>query len=249
MKWMEIAWAELGVEEIPGPRNNETILGYFRSVGRTDVTSEVTPWCAAFAGACLAKAGIADGLTQEERLMARSFLKVGTAIEVPRVGAIAIFSRAGDPFSGHVTFVTGWSDTHLKCLGGNQADAVNEKWFPRSSLLGLRWPPGDATPADLAAQGSRIVGAAGQQQKDGAKATGAQAVDLIAEGAGLKDWAAQAADMQSSWSTLEQFGVFVVGKGKWVAGALALYWLGRMAWNSSWIKHWRAEDTSTGKTT
>ena len=241
-RWMEIAWAEIGVAEIPGARANQTIVGYFRDAGRPDVTSDEVAWCAAFVGTCLARAGFSPAIRKGDELLASSYLKVGTRIEGPRVGAIACVPRKGG--SGwHVAFVAGWTDTHLKLLGGNQRDSVCEAWFPRDGAV-LRWP---AEPV-AAVAGSRITAAAGALQKDGTKIVGISGVDVAAEAGGLKDLAARAAELQSSWTTLSDFLVFVVGKGKWIAGVLALYWLARMAWRSSWIKRWRAEDRNEGKT-
>ncbi len=241
--WMEIAQADLGETEMAGARANQTILGYFRQVGRADVTSDEVAWCAAFTGAALSKAGVRTGIKQGQELLASSFLRVGTPIDTPRYGAIACVPRKGG--SGwHVAFVAGWTDTRLKLLGGNQANSVNETWFPREGAV-LRWP---AEPV-AAVEGSRITAAAGGSQKDVAKVAAVSGVEVAAEAGGLKDLAARAADLQSSWTTLEQFGVFVAGKGKWIAGALALYWLARMAWRAGWIKRWRAEDSNEGKTT
>lgn len=249
MLWMEIAWADVGVHEIAGAKANPTIIDYFREVHRPDITSDEVAWCAAFVGACLSRAGVVVGLPEGEELLASSYLKFGTALDKakPRVGAIAVTRRSGG--SGyHVAFVAGWNDTHIKLLGGNQSDSVSEAWFARSSVVALRWPPIAATPATLAKQGSRIVGAANQQKKDGTKAGVVEVVDVANEAFGFNELAAKAQQTMADYSTIEQFGLFVVGKGKWIAGALALYWLGRMAWNSSWIKHWRAEDANTGKT-
>lgn len=246
MQWMEIAYADVGVTEVAGVRASETILEYFRRVGRADITSDEVAWCAAFAGAVLKSAGVKFALPKGRELLASSFLEVGTPIDQPRVGAIACVPRSGG--SGwHVAFVSGWDATRLRLLGGNQRDSVCEAWFLRDGAE-LRWPGEPVTAAALADGTSRIATAAKAQQKDGAKAGGIEVADIGLEAGGLKEWAAQAADWQASATTIEQFMTYAVSKGKWVAGALALYWLARMAWRAGWIKHWRAQDANEGKT-
>lgn len=251
-RWLEIAWAEEGVAEVAGPRASETILGYFREVGRGDITSDEVSWCAAFVGACLAKAGVAVDLPHDKRLLARAYLEVGTPIDEPRVGAVAIFTR-GDPrsWTGHVFFVTSWTATHIKGIGGNQRNSVCEISLPRSQLLGLRWP--EAADPKVLAKTSRIAGGANETQKDGVKATGVNGAELALpappETIGLSDLAAKAGSLKGSIETLEQFLLFAWAKGGWIALGLTLYWGGRIVWRSGWIKWWRAEDQSTGKTT
>ncbi len=49
-------------------------------------------------------------------------------------------------WSGHVAFVTAAGRNSLKCLGGNQSNAVNEKFFDLDRVLGFRWPADWPTP-------------------------------------------------------------------------------------------------------
>jgi uncharacterized protein (TIGR02594 family) len=134
--WLAAAWAELGVREIPGDANAPEILRYFRDAGDDDVKTETTPWCAAFAGAMLKRAGVSN----TGSLLARSYLDWGSSLDDARLGAVAVFSRGDDPTAGHVGFVIGEADSRLYLLGGNQSDAVTVASFDKSRLLGLRWP-------------------------------------------------------------------------------------------------------------
>jgi uncharacterized protein (TIGR02594 family) len=105
MRWMEIAWADLGIKETAGPEATPAIVAYFDAAGRPDITSDETPWCAAFVNACLSRAGVSiAAIPQGERTLARSCLKQGTKIDEPRVGAVAVFTR-GEPWQGHTGFV------------------------------------------------------------------------------------------------------------------------------------------------
>ena len=72
--------------------------------------------------------------------MARSYLAWGEALDEPRTGAIAVLSRGADPSLGHVGFLVGLTASDIVLLAGNQGDAVSVQAFPRSRLVGVRWP-------------------------------------------------------------------------------------------------------------
>ena len=140
--WLDFAWADLGVAEIAGTRDNSRVVRYYADVGHPEVSNDEVAWCAAFLGACLERAGI--GSTRS--LLARSYLDWGAPAQEPRYGAIAVLNRGSDPTLGHVGFLVGETGADIILLGGNQGDAVSVQAFPRSRLLGLRWPsPSPAT--------------------------------------------------------------------------------------------------------
>ncbi|WP_232099079.1 TIGR02594 family protein [Aeromonas veronii] len=75
---------------------------------------------------------------------ARSYASWGEKLEKPVAGCVVVFSRDG---GGHVGFVVGQDKAgNLLVLGGNQADAVNVKAFPRSRVTAYRWPAGEPKP-------------------------------------------------------------------------------------------------------
>jgi uncharacterized protein (TIGR02594 family) len=135
-RWLDFAWADLGVAEIAGSRENTWVVRYYADVGHPGVSNDEVAWCAAFLGACLERADI--GSTRS--LMARSYLDWGQPADEPRYGAIAVLSRGSDPTLGHVGFLIGETPADIILLGGNQNDSVSVQAFPRSRLLGLRWP-------------------------------------------------------------------------------------------------------------
>ena len=57
-RWLELAWADLGVAETPGPNHNARVVGYYADVGHPQVEDDETAWCAAFLGSCMERAGI-----------------------------------------------------------------------------------------------------------------------------------------------------------------------------------------------
>lgn len=136
---MDSAWGHIGIHETAGPKATAEIVAMFASAGHPEVTSDEVPWCAAFVGHCLKEAS----LPNTGELLARSYLKYGTELDGPKVGAIAILKR-GAPPSGHVGFVTGWDAGKVRLLGGNQGDKVCEATFRASDVIGYRWPPAPA---------------------------------------------------------------------------------------------------------
>lgn len=134
--WLARAWAEFGQKEWRGNADNPRIIDLFRDVGHADGARDEVPWCAAFLGACLERAGHAG----TRSLRARSYLTWGQSIAEPRLGAVAVLSRGSDPALGHVGFLVGETPEALLLLGGNQGDAVTVEPFNRVRLLALRWP-------------------------------------------------------------------------------------------------------------
>ncbi len=253
MRHMEIAWAELGVTETPGPAATSEIKQYFADAGRPDVVSDEVAWCAAFAGAVLARSGVdLTPIPKAERLLAVSYLKIGTAIAEPRVGAMAILQREdpGNKNAHHVGFVTRWSDSTVTLLGGNQADSVTEATFPRAAVVGYRWPAEEVDAAGLAAAGVKTIVVADRQQADATKA-GAWTVSQPAmpqppARIGFADWIGQLTGLKGAVSQAEAFALFAWSKWQWIAGAIAAYYVLRMAWDAGWIKDFRVKAANAG---
>ncbi len=134
LPWMTAARAQLGVKELAGAADSPAVQAYFRdAVGVAHADS--VPWCAAFVGAMLAN----NGYKTTGSLMARSFLNYGTVLDKPKEGAVVVFARGSAP-AGHVGFVDSFTASTVRCLGGNQSDAVTVANFARSKVLGYRWP-------------------------------------------------------------------------------------------------------------
>lgn len=134
--WLDIARGQIGVKEWSGAANNPLVLEYYREAGVAQSTDSV-PWCAAFVGAMLHRAGIASSGS----LMARSYLEWGKPLKGPVRGCVVVLERGQAP-AGHVAFVDGWGANMIKCLGGNQGDAVSIANYARTRVLGYRWPIG-----------------------------------------------------------------------------------------------------------
>lgn len=134
-EWLHLAKAELGTKEFAGTANNARVVQYYLdAVGRKH--ADAVPWCAAFVGAMLARAG----RKPSGSLLARSYLNWGEKCQ-PVPGAIAVFAR-GRPPSGHVAFIESADERSVTVIGGNQSDAVTRAHYPKAKLLGCRWPKG-----------------------------------------------------------------------------------------------------------
>jgi uncharacterized protein (TIGR02594 family) len=137
--WYALARREIGTREVAGTKSNPRVLEYYRLTGAGWVKDDAVPWCAAFANAMLALAGV-NGTGS---LAARSFLKWGRNVQRPYRGCVVVFERGSKAWQGHVGFVEKISDSHVWSLGGNQGDAVNVRRYPMSKVLGFREPRGD----------------------------------------------------------------------------------------------------------
>jgi len=134
--WLEQAFIELerGIAEIPGPQSSERIDAYLRAAGLG--RGDETPWCAAFVCWCLEQAGEAS----TRRGNAKSYLAWGWPT-APRLGAVSVLWRGAPTGSqGHVGFYLDGDPELVYLLGGNQRDRVSIGAFPRSRVIGHRWP-------------------------------------------------------------------------------------------------------------
>ena len=134
--WMAFAWRELGQREAVGAASNPRVRALYRDAGHAEVQHDEVAWCAAYVGACLARAGIPG----TRSLLARSYLAWGEHVTSEQPGALAVLRRGADPGAGHVGFLVGFDEDHLYLLCGNQGDAVAVAAFDRADVLDLRWP-------------------------------------------------------------------------------------------------------------
>ena len=136
--WMRIARAELGTREAPGAADNPRVIDYLATTQLPEpMVHDVTPWCGAFVGWVFAQARMA----RTHSASARSWLSWGVALGEPRDGCVVVMSRPSrGQGSGHVGFYVGGTADEVLILGGNQRDAVSQRLYPRSRVVGYRWP-------------------------------------------------------------------------------------------------------------
>jgi uncharacterized protein (TIGR02594 family) len=249
LAWMDEAWRQEGQKEISGAAANPEIVAFFRDAGHGEVQSDEVAWCAAFACACLERAEIRSPRT----LHARDFLAYGTPIDQPRFGAIAVFDRPPSREQGHVAFVVSATATHIVVLGGNQANSVCVERFPRSRLIGLRWPAEPVTAATLKKAGSRTIRAA-----DGAissQVIGGGATALAVADATLKSspsgWtatqvASKAAEVKGAVSLAAEVWQFLTANLWTVAIVVGAYFSAKGLYHAYQVRRFRTEDANTG---
>jgi uncharacterized protein (TIGR02594 family) len=151
--WLAHARTLVGTRETPGPANNGRIMGWAvraRAWLGAAYAADSVPWCGLFMAEVMHAAGFKPPRAFVG-LRAKAWAAWGMALSTtatrPPIGTIAVFGRDG---GGHVGLVAGvYPNGDLAILGGNQADAVNIRRFPRTRLIAFRWPTGVAL-ADVA---------------------------------------------------------------------------------------------------
>lgn len=132
------------LSEIPGSTHNPQILAMLQLDQAWPEADEV-PWCSAFANYCCWIIGV----DRSRDLRARSWLRVGRAIELAEARPgfdVVILQRGGGSqpgadvldAPGHVGFFAGTDQGLILLLGGNQSDSVNIARYPADRLLGVR---------------------------------------------------------------------------------------------------------------
>lgn len=140
MKHIDIAKSLIGITEIKGSKHHPEIVQFWKDIKRGGIKDDETPWCAAFVGACLERAGIQSSRFES----AKSYLSWGEKLDKPAYGCVVVFTRDG---GGHVGFVVGEdAKGYLQVLGGNQSDQANIRSFPKDRVSGYRWHPSFNTP-------------------------------------------------------------------------------------------------------
>lgn len=134
----QIAKSKLGLHENKNTKELDVFISKYVPAWK-GLHVNTTAWCAGFIGACEKVAGN----TGTGKLNARSYLTYGTSIPIQQAqqGDIAIFSRGGSSWQGHVAYIDKIiSPKLLQTIGGNQSDSVSIGWYPINRLIGIRRP-------------------------------------------------------------------------------------------------------------
>lgn len=140
-----VAHRWIGLRETPGAGHSSAVLAMLQLDDRS-VRDDETPWCSAFVNFVAWQLG----LPRSASLSARSWLSVGTPIELAAAAPgwdVVVLSRGPNapPASvraapGHVGFYASHDERRgtVKLLGGNQSDQVCLEEFSLARLLGVR---------------------------------------------------------------------------------------------------------------
>ena len=133
---LKTALSQIGIKEIRGAKDNPEVLKYFNALGfNGSKLKDETSWCAAFINWCLKQAC----LQYQNTLTARSFLKIGEVVTVPRIGDIVVFWRESKTsWKGHVALYIREDEDFIYCLGGNQGNEVKIARYQKHRVLGYR---------------------------------------------------------------------------------------------------------------
>lgn len=137
-RWLEIAFAEVGVSTHPPGSSNPRITEYHSGTNIAGYDDKAS-WCSSFVNWSLAQAGIPG----TGSALARSWLEWGEPLEQPVVGCITVLWRE-QPTSwrGHVGYYLREDEELVYLLGGNQLGQVREHFYPKATVLAHRWPGG-----------------------------------------------------------------------------------------------------------
>jgi len=129
-----LVWAskEIGVKEIPGPKEHPRIRFYhkYAELNNDKEMSEDIPWCASFICAALE---VGAGMGSTNSRLAKSFLKWGVSTKSdPRPGDLVIYDRGG--WKGHVGIWLKEKNGYTYTLGGNQSNAVTIAKYSKRPL-------------------------------------------------------------------------------------------------------------------
>lgn len=136
----EVAQTQVGISELPGTLHDERILDYHETCTMKAQADEIS-WCSAFVNWCVIQA-CALGTNSAA---AKSWLEWGIEVkpEEAFVGDLVILTRKdpNNPNAAHVGFLAApylQDELVIKVLGGNQANQVCEKFYPKDRVLGIR---------------------------------------------------------------------------------------------------------------
>lgn len=135
--WLEHARAfeRMMVKEQPGHAVHPLIRAFFQYTqlaGSVAGDSDETPWCSAFACACMELAGIES----PRHALAWSWLNWGVEIPDFRRGCILVYKDLN-----HVGFYRGVHEAGqtIETIGGNQSNKVCTTFYPKERLISKRW--------------------------------------------------------------------------------------------------------------
>lgn len=137
MDLLQIAFTQLGQQEISGDKDNPQIVKYAEETGIPGIDNDEIPWCSTFINWCAMKAK----LPYSGKATARSWSRMGERVTTPKPGDIVVFWRENiHSWKGHVGLFLGFTQegSHIHCLGGNQANAVSIAQYDVRKILSFR---------------------------------------------------------------------------------------------------------------
>jgi uncharacterized protein (TIGR02594 family) len=133
--WIPVAFSQFNISRFPAGSSNPEIEKYHKTTNRPHYDDKAA-WCSSYVNWCLLQCSI-NGTNDT---LARSWLRWGLPLDVPKFGCIAVFARQGaSERRGHVGFLVSEGQATLFVLGGNQSGKVCIRSHSTQNLLGYRW--------------------------------------------------------------------------------------------------------------
>lgn len=126
-----------GTDEVPGAKDNATIMKWAKEVEEPAYKNDAIPWCGLGVSVAAKRAGW-EFKPLGNALWARNWAKWGKAAKVPMLGDVLVFGRGT---GGHVALYVGEDSTHFHILGANQSDTVNIVRKAKTQLIEARRAP------------------------------------------------------------------------------------------------------------
>lgn len=144
LPWVEVIRTHInaGVGEIPGSKDHPIIVAAHKLAGLT--AGDTTAWCSSYMKYVFFLAGVPGSLLTGVKAWARDWMNWGVKLDKFIPGCVMVFERNAPGGDSHVT-VGLYEEMQAgragyMCSGGNQDNKVNVKWYPKASLLAMRWP-------------------------------------------------------------------------------------------------------------
>jgi uncharacterized protein (TIGR02594 family) len=147
--WLDLAkaekeiWEQQQLQENVAPGKTR-VLDYFKTIRfPSSRNAPVEPWCGAFVGHCVAKAGLKPVNDAARAANWKSWGNVGLPIgsgAIPEGAVMVLTPEKGSGRSGHVGFfLRHLDDQFVEILGGNQSGVVKPSKYARSKVVAVRW--------------------------------------------------------------------------------------------------------------
>lgn len=157
-RWLQIARAEIGTRETPGPGSTPKIVSYFADAGRPEIKDDAVAWCAAALSSWLKRAGLPIP-PPSEALAAISYETWGDRLAQPVLGAIGVKRRPGDTWMRHTGIIVAANPIWIWMISGNASNRVGIDAFRREQFTAFRHPAGipiTTLPLPGAAAGAKV---------------------------------------------------------------------------------------------
>ena len=135
--WLSVGWMFVGIEEVPGIKNNPVIMQWSKDINSPSwYDNDDKAWCAVWMNRLMLACQLPMSGSGYELLRAKTFETWGQELKIPSLGAIMVFSR---PEGNHVGIYLGERKDAYYILGANQSNSVRCSWLKKDRLTSTRW--------------------------------------------------------------------------------------------------------------